>query len=62
MTETDAGSVMAEVMLHMTATMNLPDGSFLWFCRCGAQQDGYSDRAFARTAGDAHLAEVNAHE
>ena len=52
--------------LHMTATAQLPagrdggGGGYVWCCRCGAQAGGFNDRAFARKAGDAHLAGANA--
>ena len=46
--------------LHITETAQLLDGSYGWRCRCGEGEGGFTDRAFARAAGDAHLAVGNA--
>jgi hypothetical protein len=43
------------VLLHMAATEGRHDGTFAWFCRCGAGGNGYTDTRAARRAGDAHL-------
>lgn len=45
--------------LHITETEQQADGGYRWLCRCGAAGGDYTDRAWAREAGDAHLSAAN---
>ena len=49
-------------MIHITETARRNNGEYVWGCRCGDYGLGFTDRAFARKSGDAHLAERNAPE
>ena len=49
-------------MIHMTETARRNNGEYVWSCHCGDYGLGFTDRAFARKSGDAHLAVVNAPE
>lgn len=46
-------------MLHIANTIQLSDRSYGWHCRCGQNEDGFADLAFARKAGDLHLSVAN---